>query len=719
MKPEDIVHRMILGFESWSRIKPLLAFLVAGLCCIRLNGASNDLADANYETPPLDPASIQSKTMQQLAKDQQELYRKRVSIPGVVIGEVPRAADANLAYNPNVPTTADTAEYPAGISGKFTQWIFVAALVIGGLLALKKLVLTGYDNLRERLNPMVLITTSAGDGPVKIRAEEESFARFLPVFRAGPVAVPVAEAIDPVKEFSDKVIKILDRQRSLLAELARESNETVRQKTLMNLRSEMDDLKIVAGFPEALTVWQMASVLDGLLKHLAERMGSFTPSTLRVLVGGVDLLDKLCRAELKPVLLPDHPLKFLVVDDDLISRQALSVALKKAFSQPDLAVDGQSALVQARAQAYDVIFLDVQMPDMDGFEVCTKIRENDLNRSTPVVFVTGQNDFNARSKSLLTGGVELLGKPFLTFEVTVKALTLALQGRLQGRDIQSVSRPVLENVSNTLNATEKTVVPPIVAHTSLLPTAAVPRKASDAFLLRATIQLGPLRDLCRKIIQTKDEEARQPMLADAYVQINSLADQTGSAVIHPACQLSAAIAGLLRKLLENPKNSTNSALDTMISAVDLLNDLCVPGVNANLAIHPPIRLLVVDDDLVSRRALVGALQTTFEKPHSAADGPAALLEAAKNKYDTIFLDVVMPGMTGFEVCSKIRNAEMNRVTPVVFVTGHSDYNVRAQMNRSGGNELLAKPFLTAEITVKALTFALRGRLENSNDSTVA
>jgi DNA-binding response OmpR family regulator len=48
---------------------------------------------------------------------------------------------------------------------------------------------------------------------------------------------------------------------------------------------------------------------------------------------------------------------------------------------------------------------------------------------------------------------------------------------------------------------------------------------------------------------------------------------------------------------------------------------------------------------------------------------------------------------------------------VVFVTSLNDADTRAQMRRTGGNDLMRKPFLTSEITVNALTFALRGRLQ--------
>jgi CheY-like chemotaxis protein len=126
-------------------------------------------------------------------------------------------------------------------------------------------------------------------------------------------------------------------------------------------------------------------------------------------------------------------------------------------------------------------------------------------------------------------------------------------------------------------------------------------------------------------------------------------------------------------------------------------------------------MLVVDDDLVARRVIVGALQTVFARPENVENGEAALALAQEKPFDVIFLDVVMPGMDGFEVCSKIRDTIPNRTTPVVFVTGQSDFDTRARMTRNGGNDLLGKPFLASEITVKALTFALRGRLDQMKE----
>ena len=200
------------------------------------------------------------------------------------------------------------------------------------------------------------------------------------------------------------------------------------------------------------------------------------------------------------------------------------------------------------------------------------------------------------------------------------------------------------------------------------------------------------------------------MLTDVFLRINSLISRNGSGVMHPAYQTCAALEGLFKKILQDPKHSSPSTLATVAAAVDLLGDLCVPGMKADFAINPPVHMLVVDDDLVARRVIVGALQTFFARPENVENGEAALALAVEKPFDVIFLDVQMPGMDGFEVCSKIRETVPNCATPVVFVTAHDDVETRAQMSRSGGNDLMGKPFLTSEITVKALTFALRGRL---------
>jgi len=94
------------------------------------------------------------------------------------------------------------------------------------------------------------------------------------------------------------------------------------------------------------------------------------------------------------------------------------------------AANGRDAAALIEEQEPDVVFLDVQMPGMDGFELCTKIRALPNHKNTPIIFVTSLTDFKSRARSSLSGGNDLIAKPFMFIELSVKALTYVLRGRL-------------------------------------------------------------------------------------------------------------------------------------------------------------------------------------------------------------------------------------------------------------------------------------------------
>jgi PleD family two-component response regulator len=121
-------------------------------------------------------------------------------------------------------------------------------------------------------------------------------------------------------------------------------------------------------------------------------------------------------------------------------------------------------------------------------------------------------------------------------------------------------------------------------------------------------------------------------------------------------------------------------------------------------------ILVVDDEAISRRAVTHALEKAKLSCTSVESPELALSALAERTFDLVFLDVDMPGMNGFELCTKLRATHRNQSTPVVFVTSLSDFESRANSTMSGGNDLIAKPFVFMELAVKALVYVLRGRV---------
>jgi diguanylate cyclase (GGDEF)-like protein len=109
-----------------------------------------------------------------------------------------------------------------------------------------------------------------------------------------------------------------------------------------------------------------------------------------------------------------HPLKrsiLLVVDDDSTEFDLLSAALGADY-QLEHVQDGNEALNRAAQNPPDVILLDVRMPGLDGYQVCSRLKAMDTTRQIPVIFITGANDPAAETRGLEVGGADYITKPF-------------------------------------------------------------------------------------------------------------------------------------------------------------------------------------------------------------------------------------------------------------------------------------------------------------------
>ncbi len=111
------------------------------------------------------------------------------------------------------------------------------------------------------------------------------------------------------------------------------------------------------------------------------------------------------------------------------------------------------------------------------------------------------------------------------------------------------------------------------------------------------------------------------------------------------------------------------------------------------------RILVVDDDPVSRRLAVKALQKLDLQPDivEAVNGAEALAEVAARTPDLIVLDVMMPGMSGFEVCQKLRADLHTTFIPILMLTANTDEDSRTQGFVAGTDDYVGKPFSVLEL----------------------
>jgi sigma-B regulation protein RsbU (phosphoserine phosphatase) len=111
------------------------------------------------------------------------------------------------------------------------------------------------------------------------------------------------------------------------------------------------------------------------------------------------------------------------------------------------------------------------------------------------------------------------------------------------------------------------------------------------------------------------------------------------------------------------------------------------------------RVLIVDDAKTNIDILVEALRDEY-KLSVALDGAAALLSVEKNQPDLVLLDIVMPGLDGYEVCRRLRAQESTRELPIMFLSSLEDVRDKTRGFEAGGNDYLTKPFEVLEVKAR-------------------
>ncbi|MBI3187582.1 MAG: response regulator [Gammaproteobacteria bacterium] len=119
----------------------------------------------------------------------------------------------------------------------------------------------------------------------------------------------------------------------------------------------------------------------------------------------------------------------MVVDDSQPVRKQLEIELKMLGVKVELAENGEQALALSRDGKYDIIFLDVVMPGIDGYKVCKTLKKATRYKNTPVIMLTGKSSPFDKVKGTLSGCDTYLTKP------------------LQHEDFQSVARKYIPQAS--------------------------------------------------------------------------------------------------------------------------------------------------------------------------------------------------------------------------------------------------------------------------------
>jgi two-component system cell cycle response regulator len=227
-------------------------------------------------------------------------------------------------------------------------------------------------------------------------------------------------------------------------------------------------------------------------------------------------------------------------------------------------------------------------------------------------------------------------------------------------------------------------------------------KAKDADIHVVNLQNQNAVLCWQRIAATIPAEQRKPVLkiSKATPSSEAGAEFTISWPINPAKMLQVLDNYTIRHLHYYPEFAIGSEVEPSSAVLKNIKAISVAKLAQldSTKTNKAIRVLIADDSLAVRRQLKMEFDMMDATLNSVENGEAAVKAAETEKYDVIFLDVVMPGIDGYAACKSIRRTKLNRNTPVVMLTSRSSNFDKLKGILAGCDTYLTKPINHSEFT---------------------
>jgi DNA-binding response OmpR family regulator len=384
--------------------------------------------------------------------------------------------------------------------------------------------------------------------------------------------------------------------------------------------------------------------------------------------------------------------KILLIEDDQVFANVYRNKLLLEGFQVEVAYDGETGYELLRAFKPDAVLLDLLLPKLPGIDLIRRVRSEPETHTLPLIVFANTYLTSTVQDAWKAGATKCLAKASCTPAEVISVINTVLA---------AAPAPAPAPLVETL---------PMESSTTETSDAAFQREIQIAFAQDFPTTIMALRAQLQSVIKVENESARVQQIAQMYRRVHALTGSAGIVGLTHIARLCDALEALLKELQEKPKNINASTLRTVASAVDCLAILFEYRSAPEVRDISTARILVVDDEIISRRAVTHALDKAKLTSVAVEDPLRALNLVTTSRFDLVILDVDMPNMNGYELCTKIRTLPAYKKTPVVFVTSLNDFEARANSTMSGGNDFIAKPFLFMELAVKALIYVLRNQL---------
>ncbi len=216
--------------------------------------------------------------------------------------------------------------------------------------------------------------------------------------------------------------------------------------------------------------------------------------------------------------------RLLIIDDNVINLKVAINTLESYDYVVLMARNGRDGLDRAAYAQPDLILLDIKMPDMDGYEVCRRLKAAEQTRQIPVIFISALDDVFDKTAAFSSGGVDYITKPFQTEELLARVKTHLALRHLQ-EELQAANETLEEKVhARTAQLAE--------ANTRLeaeIEQRKQQQQEKDRLFAVVSQQSEQLRSLTTLLIQSRQAE-RQELAADIHAEIEQNIAITQSSV---------------------------------------------------------------------------------------------------------------------------------------------------------------------------------------------
>lgn len=232
---------------------------------------------------------------------------------------------------------------------------------------------------------------------------------------ASTAPVPTVVNLGPQANILHFYGEIVAKMRPLVANIRTESE--ARNEMLLLARHLVEKSTALGNHP----VGRMAKALEGIFRDIAESSAEVGQNILRSITHGVDTLARILEPKNLAKCSDIPQPSVLLVDDDTDFLPAMLAALEFARLPATGCEDATQALTLLGESRFDLIVLDLGLPDFDGLDLCAAVRNLPFHSDTPILILTGSDSIENRAQSSIRGSSDFLAKPCNLFDLTLRA----------------------------------------------------------------------------------------------------------------------------------------------------------------------------------------------------------------------------------------------------------------------------------------------------------